>query len=49
MTPSKSGQTYGGPYVPTYVSPNLKCYELDVLMTYIDQFKYLPFAENPDK
>lgn len=47
--PSKNGKTYGGPYVPAYVFPNLKWYERDRLMTYIDQLKYSSFAENPDR
>ena len=47
--PSKSGQMYGGLYVPPYFPPNYKCYERDGLMTYIDELKYLFFAENSDK
>ena len=40
VLPLENGQTYGRPYVLAYLLPNLK---------YIDQFKYSPFAKNPDR
>ena len=35
-------------YVPDYVSPDLKWYERDGFLTYIDQLKYSEFSKNPD-
>ena len=34
-------------YIPVYEPFNLKWYERDGLLTYIDQLKYIEFIENP--
>ena len=36
-------------YIPEYVPNNLKWYERDGLMTYIDQLKYNSFVRNTDE
>ena len=36
-------------YIPPYVKPNLKWFERDGLITYIDRLKYEEFEENRDK
>ena len=36
-------------YIPPYVKENLKWYERDGLITYIDQLKYNEFRKNRDK
>ena len=41
-------QTYGGGYVLPYVSPDLKWYERDSLVTYIYQLRYQEFAKDKD-
>ena len=35
-------------YVPDYISPDLKWYERDGLLTYIDQLKHSEFSKDPD-
>ena len=35
-------------YIPPYVSPNLKWYESDGLLTYIDRLKYEQFEKDRD-
>ena len=36
-------------YVPEYVPSNLKWFERDELLTYIDELKYSKFSRDPDK
>ena len=36
-------------YITDYVSPDLKWYERDGLLTYINQLKYLDFSKDPDQ
>ena len=36
-------------FVPEYFPQNLKWYERDGLLTYIDQIKYERFSEDPDR
>ena len=35
-------------FIPQYIKPNLKWYERDGLMTYIDRLEYERFEENRD-
>ena len=46
---SSPGQTFGGPYMPTYVPPDIKWYKRHELMTAINLIKYKHFAEDPQK
>ena len=39
----------GNNYIPEYVLSNLKWYERDGLLTYIDQLKCNRFLADPDK
>ena len=36
-------------YIPKYVKPDMKWYERDGLMTYVDQIKYEEYSCDPDK
>ena len=42
-------ETYGGWYIPTYVSPDLKWWERDGLLTYKDQQKYKEYKNGKGK
>lgn len=35
-------------YIPDHIDQNLKWYELDAFLTYIDVLKYKDFIRNPD-
>ena len=43
-----SEKTFVNKYIPEYTPNNLKWYERDGLLTYIDQLKYEEFSSNPD-
>ena len=43
------GATYGGSYVPFYVSSELRWKAGDSVMTYIDGLKYEEYAQDSDK
>ena len=42
-------QTYGGWYIPTYVSPDLKWWERDGLLPHNDQQKYKEYKNGKGK
>ena len=43
-----SDKIFVNKYVPVYVPQDLKWYERDGLLTYINQIKYERFSEDPD-
>ena len=45
---SNDGSIFVNSYIPPYVKGDLKWYERDGLMTYIDRLKYERFEENRD-
>ena len=42
-------ETYGGWYIPTYISPDLKWWERDGLLTYKDQHEYKEYKNGKGK
>lgn len=47
-TTTISDKKFVNSYIPNYVPPDLKWYERDGFLTYIDQLKYSGFMSDPD-
>ena len=47
-TTTMSDKKFVNSYIPNYVPPDLKWYERDGFLTYIDQLKYSGFMPDPD-